>query len=63
MELLECKYRLNVNHAYLFFCHLLFPQTLDCINKFNVIVLGVCVCACVPLFSLLLYVYMRKRLG
>jgi len=47
-------YILGFNVIYLFF-----SQTLECSNRFNVIVLGACVHVWVrvPLFSLLLYVY------
>jgi len=38
-------------------------ETLECIIGFYVIALGACVRACVPLFSLLLYVHMCKGLG
>ena len=51
--ILECKYRLNVNHAYLFSCHLLYCADHRMYNRLNVIVLGGCACVCVCLlFSL-----------
>jgi len=40
---LECKLGLYVNY----FSVIYFPQSLECINRFNVIVLGACVRECV----------------
>jgi len=43
LRTLECKLGLYVNYLSVIY----FPQTLECINRFNVIVLGACVRECV----------------
>jgi len=52
-------YTLCFNVIYLFF-----SQTLECINRFNVIVLGACVRACALIFFTALCIYAKMfRLG